>query len=48
MRYWLRHYSGVANYPQVYSQGRFVGGLDKCEELAKKGEFLQYFPKSCR
>lgn len=48
MRYWLRHYSGVATYPMVFSQGKFVGGLDQCQELVKKGEFIQYFPKSCQ
>ena len=30
MRYWLRHYSGVPTYPMVFSQGKFVGGLDQC------------------
>jgi len=46
MRYWLRHYSGWATYPQIYSQGKLIGGLDVCKDLVAKGEFLQLFPKN--
>lgn len=28
MRYWLRHYSGWPTYPQLYIDGKIVGGLD--------------------
>ena len=48
MRYWLRNYGGWATYPQIYSQGKLIGGLDVCKDLVAKGEFLPLFPKSCR
>lgn len=48
MRYWLRNYGGWPTYPQIYSQGKLIGGLDVCKELVDKGEFLSLFPKSCR
>ena len=48
MRYWLRNYCGWPTYPQIYSQGKLIGGLDVCKELVAKGEFLPLFPKSCR
>lgn len=37
MRYWLRNYSGWPTYPQIYSQGKLIGGLDVCKELIQKG-----------
>lgn len=46
MRYWLRNYAGWPTYPQVYSQGKLIGGLDVCKDLVSKGEFLQFFPKN--
>ena len=46
MRYWLRNFSGWPTYPQVYSQGKIIGGLDVCKELVAKGEFLPLIPKS--
>ncbi len=48
MRYWLRNYSGWPTFPQIYSQGKIIGGLDVCKDLINKGEFLQLFPKSSR
>ena len=48
MRYWLRNYSGWPTYPQIYSQGKVIGGLDVCKDLVSKGEFLSLFPKSSR
>jgi glutaredoxin-related protein len=37
MRYWLRNYAGWPTYPQVYSQGKLIGGLDVCKDLVAKG-----------
>jgi glutaredoxin-related protein len=48
MRYWLRNYSGWPTYPQIYSQGKLIGGLDTVKELIAKDNFIQLFPKSCR
>ena len=36
MRFWVRHYSGWATYPQIYSQGKLIGGLEVCKDLAAK------------
>jgi len=39
VRNWLRHYSNWVTYPQVYVNGKFVGGLDTTKDLISKGEF---------
>ena len=33
MRYWLRHYKNWPTYPQLYINGKFIGGLDLIKEL---------------
>ena len=48
MRYWLRNYSGWPTYPQVYSQGLLIGGLDVCKDLVAKGLFLDKIPVNSR
>lgn len=48
MRYWLRNYSGWPTYPQVYSNGKLIGGLDVCKELVVKGELVGRVPKNTR
>lgn len=48
MRYWLRNYGGWPTYPQVYSNGKLIGGLDVCKELAAKGELVSRIPKNSR
>lgn len=48
MRYWLRQYSGWPTYPQIYIQGKLIGGLDVVKDLIAKQEFLQLVPKSSR
>lgn len=48
MRYWLRQYSGWPTYPQIYIQGKLVGGLDVVKDLIAKDQFLQLVPKSSR
>ena len=39
IRNWLRYYSNWITYPQVYVDGKFVGGLDVMKEKIKQGEF---------
>ena len=48
MRYWVRNYSGWPTYPQIYSQGKIIGGLDVVKELVAKGELLNLIPNSSR
>jgi glutaredoxin len=48
MRYWLRNYSGWPTYPQVYSNGKLIGGLDVCKELVAKGELVGRVARNTR
>jgi hypothetical protein len=48
MRYWLRNYSAWPTYPQVYSNGKIIGGLDVCKDLAAKGELIPKVPKNSK
>lgn len=48
MRYWVRHYSNWPTYPQLYIQGKLVGGLDVVKDLVAKDQFQQLVPKSAR
>lgn len=36
MRYWLRHYGGWPTYPQIFMDGKLIGGLDVLKELIAK------------
>jgi glutaredoxin-related protein len=33
MRYWTRDYSGWPTFPQVFINGKLIGGLDVTKEL---------------
>jgi Grx4 family monothiol glutaredoxin len=44
LRCWLRLYSGWKTYPQLYIDGKIVGGLDIMKDLIEKGEFLKLIP----
>lgn len=48
MRYWLRNYNKWPTYPQVYIQGKLVGGLDVLKDLVAKGEFENKIKESMR
>jgi len=48
MRYWARHYSQWSTYPQIFINGRLIGGLDKIKELVDNGEFSKMIPASCK
>ncbi len=37
----LKSYSNWPTYPQLYSKGQFIGGLDIVRELIESGDFLQ-------
>jgi len=39
VRNWLRYYANWITYPQVYVEGKLVGGLDVTKEKIKNGEF---------
>jgi len=46
MRYWLRNYNGWPTYPQIYIDGKLLGGLDVLKESIKQGEFQKLLKKS--
>jgi Grx4 family monothiol glutaredoxin len=46
IRQWLRLYSGWKTYPQLYVNGKIVGGLDVTRELIKNGELLKMVPEN--
>lgn len=48
LRCWLRLYSGWKTYPQIYINGKVIGGLDKLTELVEKNEFMEMVPFDCR
>jgi len=48
LRCWLRLYSGWKTYPQIYVNGKIIGGLDKMKELIEKGEFMNLIPNECK
>jgi len=41
LRNWLRYYSNWVTYPQVYLEGKFIGGLDITRGLIKEGKFQE-------
>jgi len=46
VRQGLKKYSDWPTYPQVYSNGELVGGLDIIKELADSGDLLDTLPKA--
>jgi len=45
VRQGLKKYSDWPTYPQVYSNGELIGGLDIVKELSESGELLDALPK---
>jgi glutaredoxin-related protein len=48
LRCWLRLYSGWKTYPQIYINGKVIGGVDRLNELIEKNEFMQMVPFECK
>ena len=48
MRYWLRQYKGYSNYPQLYINGEYIGGLDKIKGHVEKDELKAMIPESSK
>lgn len=48
LRCWLRIYSGWKTYPQIYINGKIIGGVDKLSGLIEKNLFLSMVPIECR
>lgn len=48
IRQWLKFYSNWPTFPQIYIEGKFVGGIDIAMELIEEGEFDDMVPKSCK
>lgn len=48
LRCWLRIYSGWKTYPQIYVNGKIIGGVDRLTELIEKNLFLPLVPLECK
>jgi len=48
LRCWLRIYSGWKTYPQIYINGKIIGGVEKLNELIEKDLFIDMVPKECK
>lgn len=48
MRYWLKEYKKWPSFPQLYINGKLIGGLDKIKDHVAKGELKGMFPESSR
>lgn len=48
IRNWLKIYSNWPTYPQVFLEGKFVGGVDIVTDLIEAGEFDEMVPASCK
>ena len=46
MRHWVRFYDKWPTYPQVFVDGKLVGGLDVIKEKLADGSFEKLLPES--
>lgn len=44
IRQWLKFYSNWPTFPQIFLDGKFVGGVDIVTELFEAGEFDEMVP----
>ena len=45
LKSWLKFFSKWKTYPQVYINGKIIGGLDSTLNLIKEGKILPLIPK---
>jgi monothiol glutaredoxin len=45
---WLKFYSNWPTFPQIFIDGKFVGGCDIVCEMIENKEFDDIVPKSCK
>lgn len=48
LRCYLRLYQGWRTYPQLYINGKIIGGVDKLTELVNEGKFMDMVPDSMK
>lgn len=48
LRTFLRLYSGWKTYPQIYVNGKIVGGVDVLKGLIESGEINKVIPENCK
>jgi Grx4 family monothiol glutaredoxin len=48
LRSYLRLYSGWKTYPQLYINGKIIGGVEILQSLVEKGEFMDIVPFECK
>jgi len=44
----MKFYSNWPTFPQIYIDGKFVGGIDIVLELIEEGEFDEMVPQVCK
>ncbi|CAI2366904.1 unnamed protein product [Moneuplotes crassus] len=45
IRQWLKYYTKVNSYPQVFVRGKFIGGINIIKAIMTKDELLEIVPK---
>lgn len=48
IRQWLKFYSNWPTFPQIFLNGKFVGGVDIVTEMVESGEFDQLVPQTAK
>jgi Grx4 family monothiol glutaredoxin len=48
IRQWLKFYSNWPTFPQIFLEGKFVGGVDIVTELIEGSEFDDMVPESAK
>ena len=48
IRQWIKLYSKWPTFPQLFINGKFVGGIDVVSELIEEDEFDAMVPESCK
>ena len=48
IRQWIKLYTKWPTFPQIFMNGKFVGGIDVVSELMEEDEFDQIVPQNCK
>lgn len=47
IRQWLKYYSNWPTFPQIFIEGKFVGGVDIVCDMISDNEFNELLPANC-
>lgn len=48
IRQWVKFYTNWPTIPQIFINGKFIGGLDIVTEMIEQQEFDDVVPESCK